>query len=489
MSEPADQTPSLARVDSFPYRHRVAEVMRGPVIGVPPQTPLAEASRIMIRDRIGSLIVLGADGRAAGIATERDIIGALADRGGGAAQSPIAHVMSSPVASVPEDAWLFVAFGRMPRLGINHLLAIDADGRPVGMISASSLMRLRSTEALIIGDEIAGADDAAGLARAFGRLPLLTRALGAEGVEALVVTGAIAAIVRETTARAAELAQRGMADDGWGPPPAPWCVLVLGSGGRGESALAADQDNAIVYDDGHEGSSAADAWFAEAGQRIAEILSQAGLPKCKGGVMAANPEWRRSLAGWREEIGRWIGKKEGEALLNVDIFFDFAPVYGDRALAERLRTAALDAASRAPLFLRLLAAELETKGTALGPFGFFRTEQGRIDIKRGGFMPIVAAARVMALKHRVARTGTLDRLDALVAQGRLGAADAERMIRACKILLGLLLEQQIEDIAAGRAPSAWVEPGRLPALRRKALRESLRAGEAIGAIVQGPLSA
>ena len=125
--------------------------MRGPVIGVSPETPLAEASRTMIREKIGSLIVLDGGGRAAGIATERDILGALANLGAAAAQTPIARVMSSPVASVSADAFLFVAFGRMPRLGINHLLAVDPDGRPVGMISASSLMRLRSTATLTWG--------------------------------------------------------------------------------------------------------------------------------------------------------------------------------------------------------------------------------------------------------------------------------------------------------------------------------------------------
>lgn len=480
----AEQALGAARIDSFPYRHRVADVMRGPVIGVPPQTPLAEASRIMIRERVGSLIVTVTDGRAVGIVTERDIIGALADKGGGAGAATVSDIMSSPVATVPSDAFLFVAFGRMPRLGINHLLAVDVDGRPVGMISASSLMRLRSTEALVIGDEVAGAENAGQLAHAFARLPVLARSLRAESVEALVVTGAISALIREMTARAAELAVRDMADAGWGAAPAPWCVLVLGSGGRGESALAADQDNAIV----HEGSPADDAWFAEAGRRIAETLAAAGLPKCKGGVMAMNPEWRRSLAGWREEIGRWIRKKEGEALLSVDIFFDFAPAFGDRTLAERLRAEALEATSHAPMFLRMLAAELETKGTAIGPFGFFRTEQGRIDIKRGGFMPIVAAARILALKHRIPACGTVARIESLAAKGALGPADAESLIRAYKMLLGFLVEQQALDIAAGLAPSPRIEPGRLPAIRRRALREALRTGAAVGEIVQGPLS-
>ena len=472
------------RLDSFPYRHRVADVMRGPVVAVPPETPLAEASRTMIRERIGSLVVADAEGAARGIATERDFLRALAEMGPGAADAPISRIMSSPVATILEDSFLFVAFGRMPRLGVNHLLAVDARGRPVGMVSASALMRLRSTEALVIGDEIAAADGAAALANVWRRIPALVGALRAEGVEGLGMTTAISAILRELTARAAELAEQAMADAGWGAAPARWCVLVLGSGGRGESALAPDQDNAIV----HAGGDADDAWFAEAGRRIAETLDQAGIPLCKGGVMAKNPEWRRSLAGWHEEIERWIRTKEGEALLNVDIFFDFAPVYGDRALATELRRHAIDAAGRSPLFLRLLAAELDGMHSALGFFGLLRTRQGRFDIKSGGFLPIVTAARVMALKHGVDAPATRNRLLALADRGALNPEDAANLARAHDFLIQRLLDQQIADIPNGLKLSTRVDPRQIDPALKAPLRGALRLADLAAEIVRGALS-
>ena len=37
---------------------------------------------------------------------------------------------------------------------------------------------------------------------------------------------------------------------------------------------------------------------------IADILHEVGVPYCKGGVMAKNPQWRGSLATWRERIAR-----------------------------------------------------------------------------------------------------------------------------------------------------------------------------------------
>ena len=106
------------------------------------------------------------------------------------------------------------------------------------------------------------------------------------------------------TRRAAVLAVQAMADGGRGGPPCPYAVLVLGSGGRGESLLVPDQDNAIVFETGRPGD-ATDLWFAELGDRMAAILDAAGIPYCTGGVMAKCAGWRGSLDTWTARIDGW----------------------------------------------------------------------------------------------------------------------------------------------------------------------------------------
>jgi signal-transduction protein with cAMP-binding, CBS, and nucleotidyltransferase domain len=262
-----------------------------------------------------------------------------------------------------------------------------------------------------------------------------------------------------------------MAEAGWGKPPARYALLVLGSGGRGESLLAADQDNAIV----HAGNDADDRWFAELGKRVSDTLNEAGIPYCKGGVMAAKPQFRRSAEGWRAEIARWIAKPEGESLLNVDIFYDFRRVHGDAALADALRADALAAAASSPAFLRLLAKNVEEAGSALGYFGRLRAEDGRVDLKKGGLLPLTAFARVVALKRRVADTATAVRLAAASQGGTVPADEAANLRRTQETLLGFVLEQQIADIAAGTAPSTRVEISRLGRARRGQLKQALGA--------------
>lgn len=458
-------------LDSFPYRHRVRAAMGSPAQFVAPGLDIRAAAERMRRQRIGSLLVEGAEpGRAQGIVTERDVLDAVAQDGAAALERPVSSIMSAPVASVPENALLYVAMGRMERLGVRHLAAVDQAGRVVGVVSARALLKLRAGTELALGDAVATAPDAAALKRVQAGLPELARVLRADETSAPKVATVISAVLRDTTARAAELAEASMAADGWGGPPARYAMLVLGSGGRGESLLSADQDNAIV----HAGTDGDDAWFAELGKRVADLLNEAGIPYCKGGVMAANAAWRRSVDGWNREIGRWVARAEGQNLLNVDIFFDFRRAYGAPGLADALRAAAIDAAAGTPLFLRLLAKEVEEAGTAIGFLGRLRIEDGRVDLKRGGTMPLVAYARLLALKCRIAETGTADRLTAAAASGRLAGDEAERLIELQRSLMGFVLDQQLADIGAGIALSARVDLARLSRGGKARLKQALR---------------
>ncbi len=60
--------------------------------------------------------------------------------------------MTKPVATVSADAYVYVALARMTRLGLRHLVVVDCDNRPLGMITGRALLKVRATEALVLGD-------------------------------------------------------------------------------------------------------------------------------------------------------------------------------------------------------------------------------------------------------------------------------------------------------------------------------------------------
>lgn len=477
-------TGPLERLDSFPYRHRVSELMAVPLMSLPGDSTVAEAARVMAELRISSIVVLDRAGRLAGILTERDVLRLVA-RDVGSVGNSVGQTMSRPVQAISSDALVYRALARMNRLGVRHLPVLDRSGLPVGMLTAGALLRQRATSALTLGDEIETAGDGASLRAAHDKLPGLARALRHEDVPAIQVSAVISAVICDLTARAGELALAMLRQEGRGDPPARWCLLVLGSAGRGEALLAADQDNAVI----HDGDSSHDAWFLAFGECVNMLLEAAGIPLCSGGVMAGRPAFCRSFVSWRETIDSWVARPHPEALLNVDIFYDFVPVLGDRELSNTLRRHASAAAAASPVFLRLMAHAGENVGSAFDLLGRLRTTNGRVDLKRHGLFPVVTAARAIALAWNSQALGTDARFHDAAAKGVLPADRVADLTDARGVVVDAVLGQQLFDLERGRKAGNLVAPR---SLRRAALTSLRKALETIATApdaVRGALSA
>jgi CBS domain-containing protein len=421
-----------------------------------------------------------------GIVTERDILRAVSGHGSDALTMPVERAMSYPLAAVPADAFVYRAIGRMSRLNVRHLGVVDEMGCVIGALSSRDLLRLRAGEAVVLGDEIDVANDVHALGSAWAKLPAVVKSLLAEGVSARDVAAVISRELGALTRRAAVIAEGRMRDAGRGGPMCPYAVAVLGSGGRGESLLAMDQDNALVFADGAPGG-AEDRWFEQLGVHVADILHEVGVPYCKGGVMARNPQWRGSLATWRERIGHWIGQSNPQSLLSVDIFFDMRPVHGDGRLCTTIWRDGFDAARGQLGFAKLLAEAAGGGESGLGLLGRFRTSQGRIDLKKVGLFRIVSTARALAIRHHVVERSTLARLAGIKALGIGAASDLDALIAAQETLLDLLLAQQTEDLERGRPPSNAVAVRRLSSWDRDRLRSTLEAVGHIDEVMRGLL--
>ena len=474
---------TFTRIDSYPYRHRVRDVMRTPAKFVDSNTPLGEAIKKMTDERVSSVFVqpagnAGADVRPGnvGIVTERDALRAIASQGAEALDRPARDVMAKPLVVVPADAFIYRAIGRMSRLAIRHLGVVDEGGHVIGALSARDLLRLRASEAVSLGDEIDEAHDAGPLAAAWAKLPHVAASLIAESVNAHDIAAVISRELGAATRQAAVIAEKRMKEEGHGGPPCAYAVAVLGSAGRGESLLAMDQDNALVFEDGQPGSSE-DIWFGKLGFHIADVLHDIGVPYCKGGVMAKNPAWRGSMSTWRKRVREWIGVARPEQLLSVDIFFDMRPVHGDGRLCLRVWQDAFDVARDNYGFAKLLIESAGSVEAGLGFFGRFKTRDSRINLKNAGLFGIVGAARALAICHHVVERSTSARLAGLKALEIGGARDLDALTRAQDTFLSLLLDQQIEDVERGIPPSNNVAVKRLSSDKRDALRTALKSVE------------
>jgi CBS domain-containing protein len=449
VSEPSP--PIFKSMDPFAYRHRVGDLMSSPPIIVSPASTLKDVIALMAARKISSVFVAdpaepGQPIAAYGIVTERDVMRAI-EVGHDALSNHVGTVASRPLVSIRSAAFAHRAIGRMDRLRIRHLPVCDGSDRLCGVISARDLMRLRASAAINLDDAIEVADTSADLAAAWSTLPAIVSAFSEEEVGARVVAEIISDEVCAMTRRAALLAERAMLAEGLGAPPSAYSLMVLGSAGRGESLLAADQDNAIVFAEG-EPDGSEDRWFAKLGERLADVLDTAGVPYCKGGVMAKNAAFRGSTALWKTRIAEWVRLSRPQDLLNVDISFDLLPVHGNTRLATDLLDHARDLGHEEEDFAKLLGEQMVV-GNPFGLFGGYRLEDGRLDLKKHGLFPIVASARILAIRHNVRASSTRARLEGLADLGIGGVADIEAKLTGHAFLLSVLLAQQSHDLQAG----------------------------------------
>ena len=483
-----DLSSTTGAVDPYAYRHRVLELMnRDPVI-VGENTTIQAAVALMAERQISSVLVStgsspGEQLDRYGILTERDVMRQIAAHGADVLTVPVGEIASRPLASIAGAAFVYRAIARMDRLNIRHLAVRDERERLAGIISARDLLKLRAGAAIKLDDAIGAAESAAEMAQAWATLPAVARRLVGEGLDARLIAGVVSEEIRVMTRRAAELAEVTMLRDRFGPPPSRYALMVLGSGGRGESLLAPDQDNAIVFAEGEPGSSQ-DRWFAELGRRIADTLDASGIPYCKGGIMAREPAWRGSLSHWKQRIDEWVLRSRAEDLLNVDIFFDQRPVHGDLELGAALFDHSYAAAADRPPFAKLIGEKLFARPSPFTFLGAIQTVEGRIDLKLHGLFPIVTATRALAIRHDIRKRSTKGRLEKIARRGLGNADELGRLAEAHSVFMSLMLEQQSIDLEAGIPVSNRVDLAALSRARHTELKSALKVAATVPDLVR-----
>ncbi len=440
----------------------------------------------MLRKVSSLFIARGKPGAPHGIVTERDILRAIARDRAEAFAKPVKSIATFPLECVAEEDFLYIAFGRMRRKGYRHMGVVDGKGKLVGAITQRDLLRLQADEALAFADALEEAVSIGELALVWRKLANAVRALLHEDVDARDIAGIISGEVRSLTARAAEMAEREVSAAFPKPKALRFAVMVLGSVGRGESLLALDQDNAIIFDAADQPT--AEAWLLKFGQRMNAILDEVGVPLCKGGVMAGNPAWCKSTSQWRKQVAHWLSRSEPQDILNADIFFDALPVYGDHGLVADLRADAIEAASKTVAFLQLMSLNTARTHPPINWLGRFRLdERGRIDLKMHGLMPVFSAARVLALRHALLQHSTAGRLDALRGLPDIPEESLDALLEAHQIIMRQILQQQLADIEHGIPPSNSVDPKKFHVPEKAHLKWALEQVPLVGNLLGDPV--
>lgn len=443
------------------------------------------AAAVMSEFRVGSLLVHdGADAETiVGIVTDRDLRSKVVAAGLDFSQ-PVSTIMSAPVQTVLSQSLCFDVLLKMMSTGIHHL-AVERNGRIVGVITSHDIMLLQGHSPYYLQKEIRAEQQIAGLYPLAQKIPDVIRGLIGEGAKAGNITQMIAILNDHILGRMLTLLEKEM-----GPPPLPYCWLLLGSEGRREQTFKTDQDNAILYADPRDESQRqeAESYFKSFAAKAIDHLVNCGYPLCPGEIMAINPRWRQPLSVWKQYFDHWIGAPEPRELLNATIFFDFRSGFGTAQLADELREHLNRNMRGKDMFLFHLARQCV--GTRV-PLSFFKNfivekdgeHKNQLDIKRQGLTPFVNFARVLALKFAVKETNTLARLKTLMdgehIQGELWAAASE----AYELQMQQRLVHQLRQIEGGILPDNYIDPADLSDLERRMLKDAFAVIERLYSVL------
>jgi CBS domain-containing protein len=287
------------------------------------------------------------------------------------------------------------------------------------------------------------------------------------------IAGITAVVVDALTRRLVDLAVADL-----GAPPRPLTWLALGSLARREAVPSSDVDSALVWVGPEHDAEAAAHSRALAG-RVLAGLADAGFRADANGAVATNPLFARSYEAWAAAARSWLhDPTQVKAPILVSLVVDARPVWGARsspAVPDVFRDA-----RRHPDLLRLLGRYALAHRP---PTGFLRDfvvefsgrHRGRLDLKRGGLVPVVDLARWAGMAAGVTSASTPARLRAAAAAGTLPPAAAATLEEAFHLVLDLRLAHQVEQLRAGEEPDDLVRPVDLSAVTRASLREAFRA--------------
>ncbi|MFO1038721.1 MAG: putative nucleotidyltransferase substrate binding domain-containing protein [Geminicoccaceae bacterium] len=374
----------------------------------------------------------------------------------------VAAITHWEVLGIEEESFLFEAALMMARRKVRHLL-VRRSGEAVGVLDSSSVLSSLANQADPIGALIEAATTVPELAEASERITHMIRQLHGTGTKVAYITELSTELHRAVT----EHLFRMLA-----PPELDKhaCLIVMGSEGRGEYLLKTDQDNGLILEDGFDFPDLRD--FCA---KLTDALIEVGFPACPGEIMVRNPKWSKPLAGYRESVRDWVTKPGEQALMDIAIFYDAAPIVGRGDLVDDAKSFLFDLLGDNQGFLARFARAIdmfeESNGLLAGLFG---RGQDRIDIKKAGIFPLMHGIRALALEKQLRETNTAQRIRRLTELGVFVQEQSDQLSDAFAFLTGLRLSARLEKLRLHETPDNFVDVGEISKLERDLLKDSLQ---------------
>jgi signal-transduction protein with cAMP-binding, CBS, and nucleotidyltransferase domain len=424
-----------------------------------------EAAGHLMRERDNNALFVR-DGERLGIVTGMNLSKAVVlDRR--PLDAPVRSVCHFDVVAVDRDDFVFEALILMTRHN-KRRLAIKANGSFVGVLEDIDILGLVAGNSQLIPgriDRAQGIDDLAPAAQDIGRQ---VERLAGERVRVEAIAEITSDLNRRLVTKLFEMVA---------PPSirAAGCLMIMGSEGRGEQTVRTDQDNGLLLaapvpkDD-----------LAHFRADFTAALERFGFPSCPGNVMVRNPQWSQPVEDFIRQVRGWIITPDEFSAMNLGIFFDAVAVAGQSGLVQRAKAAMIERMRGESAYLAHFARYIDQfAGASAGMLTSLMASVGvgtdLIDIKKSGTFPIVHGIRTLSIERGITLTPTARRIEALVADGVLGAELGRELTSALSYFMEIRLRSQLRAMKSGqREMESIVRLSELSTFDRDLLRDALR---------------
>ncbi|MFA9407757.1 MAG: cyclic nucleotide-binding/CBS domain-containing protein [Candidatus Dadabacteria bacterium] len=127
------------------YSKPLIDMLNRDVITIVPTAPVSEAAYLMMREEIGSLVVVDDQMFPVGIVTDRDLVVSAIAEGKNPEESIVEEVMTKDVVYVEEETNILDILNTMSEYSIRRM-PVTKDGRLTGIISVDDLIVVIATE-------------------------------------------------------------------------------------------------------------------------------------------------------------------------------------------------------------------------------------------------------------------------------------------------------------------------------------------------------
>jgi CBS domain-containing protein len=435
------QNHAISDTNSMWLYKGLEDVINKSPVSVDVETSITAAAQLMTTQKVSSLLVTRED-KLIGIITDRDlrsrVVAASLD-----IHLPVSHIMTPNPAQIMGNRTLFDALALMTERNIHHLPVVDQQTLvPLGMVTASDIIRHQRGNVLFIIGELSKAENLYELTRLSWQLPHYFSAhakkAGDYDIAGKILSQATDIMTRKLI---------GFFQQANGKAPMMFAWLVYGSQAREDQTMGSDQDNGLLL--AQRPNKAQAEYFAKMAEYVCNGLAKCGIKLCDGNIMASNPDLRLSLDEAIEEAKRWVKAPTKDAIMHFNIFLDVRCAAGDVSLFKQLQR------KRAPLmqqnmFLAALTRNSNEISVPLSMFQKFIYEKGRkekdvIDLKTRAVALINNIARIYALADGVTLPNTLARLEALSSNSQLSKRDATNLRDIWLFLNRLRWRHQLEN--------------------------------------------